>query len=80
LAAAATGTSTVLVRMRNDNPSQAQSACKSLTTFRHLDELVGGEYGSARTGYIRTEVAGIMRLRPSRFDEARPHRVAQPYS
>jgi sarcosine oxidase, subunit beta len=54
LAAGATGTSSGLVRMHYDNPLEAEIALKSLEVFQHFDELVGGECGFVRTGFVRT--------------------------
>jgi sarcosine oxidase subunit beta len=53
LAAGATGLSSGLVRMHYDNPLEAEIAFKSLATFQHFDELVGGECGFTQTGYLR---------------------------
>jgi sarcosine oxidase subunit beta len=53
LAAGATGRSSGLVRMHYDNPLEAQMAFKSLETFQHFDEIVGGDAGFVRTGYMR---------------------------
>jgi len=54
LAAGATGMSSGLVRMHYDNPLEAQFAFKSFDTFRHFDEIVGGDCGFVRTGFLRT--------------------------
>ncbi len=54
LAAGSTGTSSGLVRMHYDNPLEAELAIKSFEVFRHFDELVGGDCGFVRTGFVRT--------------------------
>jgi len=54
LAAGSTGMSSGLVRMHYDNPLEAKVALKSFDTFRHFDEIVGGECGFVRTGFLRT--------------------------
>ncbi|MFZ5918414.1 MAG: NAD(P)/FAD-dependent oxidoreductase [Chloroflexota bacterium] len=54
LAAGASGMSSGLVRMHYDNPLEAQFAFKSFDTFRHFDEIVGGDCGFVRTGFLRT--------------------------
>ncbi|NOX61053.1 MAG: FAD-binding oxidoreductase [Chloroflexi bacterium] len=53
LAAGATGMSSGLVRMHYDNPIEATFAHRSFDTFRYFDELVGGECGFVRTGFVR---------------------------
>lgn len=54
LAAGSTGTSSSLVRMHYDNPLEGEIALKSFEVFRHFDELVGGDCGFVRTGFLRT--------------------------
>ena len=54
LAAGATGMSSGLVRMHYDNSLEAEMALKSFEVFRHFDEIVGGESGFVRTGFLRT--------------------------
>ena len=54
LASGATGTSSGLVRMHYDNPLEAEIAFKSLETFQRFDEIVGGDCGFVRTGFLRT--------------------------
>ncbi|RME80847.1 MAG: FAD-binding oxidoreductase [Caldilineae bacterium] len=54
LAAGSTGMSSGLVRMHYDNPLEAELAHKSYPTFAHFDEMVGGECGFVRTGFLRT--------------------------
>jgi sarcosine oxidase subunit beta len=54
LAAGSTGTSSGLVRMHYDCPLEAEIALKSFETFRHFDELVGGDCGFVQTGFVRT--------------------------
>jgi len=54
LAAGSTGMSSGLVRMHYDNPLEAEFALKSFETFRHFDEIVGGDSGFTRTGFLRT--------------------------
>ncbi len=54
LAAGSTGTSSGLVRMHYDTPLEAEIALKSFETFRHFDEIVGGDCGFVRTGFVRT--------------------------
>jgi sarcosine oxidase subunit beta len=54
LAAGATGLSSGLVRMHYDNPLEAEIAFKSFETFRHFDEIIGGDSGFTRTGFVRT--------------------------
>lgn len=54
LAAGSTGTSSGLVRMHYDNRLEAEIALKSFEVFRHFDEIVGGECGFVRTGFVRT--------------------------
>lgn len=54
LAAGSTGTSSGLVRIHYDNPLEAEMALKSMSVFRHFDELVGGECGFVQTGFVRT--------------------------
>lgn len=54
LAAGATGKSSGLVRTHYDNPIEAQFAIKSLPIFHHFAEIVGGDCGFTRTGFVRT--------------------------
>ena len=54
LASGSTGLSSGLVRMHYDNPLEGNFAFKSLETFQHFDEIVGGDCGFARTGFLRT--------------------------
>lgn len=54
LAAGATGMSSGLVRMHYDNALEAEIAFKSFETFRRFDEIVGGDCGFTRTGFVRT--------------------------
>jgi sarcosine oxidase subunit beta len=54
LAAGSTGTSSGLVRMHYDNPLEAEIALKSFPVFCHFDEIVGGDCGFVRTGFVRT--------------------------
>ncbi|NOZ71171.1 MAG: FAD-binding oxidoreductase [Chloroflexi bacterium] len=54
LAAGATGKSSGLVRTHYDNPLEAEFAFKSLPTFHHFDEIVGGDCGFTCTGFVRT--------------------------
>ena len=54
LAAGATGMSSGLVRAHYDNPLEAEIALKGLETFQHFDEIVGGDCGFTRTGFLRT--------------------------
>lgn len=64
LAAGATGKSSGLVRMHYDNPLEAELALKSLPTFQHFDELIGGDCGFVSTGFIRTaKPQNVERLR-----------------
>jgi sarcosine oxidase subunit beta len=53
LAAGATGKSSALVRTHYDNPLEAEIAFKSLPTFYHFDEIVGGTCGFVNNGYVR---------------------------
>ena len=53
LATGATGTSSALVRTHYDNPLEAEIAFKSLPTFYHWDEIVGGDCGFVNNGYVR---------------------------
>ncbi len=53
IAAGATGMSSGLVRMHYDNPIEATFAQKSFDTFQYFDEIVGGECGFVRTGFVR---------------------------
>jgi sarcosine oxidase subunit beta len=53
LAAGSTGMSSGLVRMHYDNLLEAKIALKSLKTFLHFDEIVGGDCGFVRTGFLR---------------------------
>jgi sarcosine oxidase subunit beta len=53
LAAGATATSSALVRTHYDNPLEAEIAFKSLPTFYHWDEIVGGDCGFVNNGYVR---------------------------
>jgi sarcosine oxidase subunit beta len=52
LAAGATGLSSGLVRMHYDNPLEAEIAFKSFATFRHFDDVIGGDCGFTRTGFL----------------------------
>jgi sarcosine oxidase subunit beta len=54
LAAGSTGTSSGLVRMHYDNPLEAEMALRSFEVFRHFDEVIGGDCGFVRTGFLRT--------------------------
>ena len=54
LAAGSTGASSGLVRMHYDNPLEAEIALKSLETFSHFDEIIGGDCGFVPTGFLRT--------------------------
>jgi sarcosine oxidase subunit beta len=54
LASGATGTSSGLVRMHYDNPLEGEIAVKSFDTFRRFDDIVGGDCGFVRTGFLRT--------------------------
>ena len=54
LAAGATGTSSGLVRMHYDNPLEAEIAFKGFEIFQNFDEIVGGDCGFTRTGFLRT--------------------------
>jgi len=53
LGSGATGMSSGLVRMHYDNPIEATFAHKSFDTFRHFDEIIGGECGFVSTGFVR---------------------------
>ena len=53
IAAGATGMSSGLVRMHYDNPIEATFAQKSFDTFQYFGEMVGGECGFVRTGFVR---------------------------
>lgn len=53
LAAGSTGMSSGLVRMHYDNPLEAKIALESLETFLHFDEIIGGDCGFVRTGFLR---------------------------
>ncbi len=53
LAAGATGMSSGLVRMHYDNPIEATFAQRSFPFFQHFDELIGGDCGFVRTGFVR---------------------------
>ncbi len=53
LGSGATGMSSGLVRMHYDNPVEATFAHKSFDTFRHFDEIVGGDCGFVSTGFVR---------------------------
>ena len=54
LAAGSTGTSSGLVRMHYDNPLEAEIALQGFEVFRHFDEIIGGDCGFVRTGFLRT--------------------------
>ena len=54
LASGSTGPSSGLVRMHYDNPLEAEIALKSFETFRHFDDIVGGDCGFRPTGFLRT--------------------------
>lgn len=54
LASGSTGPSSGLVRQHYDNPLEAEIALESFETFRHFDEIVGGDCGFVRTGFLRT--------------------------
>ncbi len=53
LAAGATGKSSGLVRMHYDNEPESRLAWISFHYFRHWEELVGGDCGFRRTGFVR---------------------------
>jgi sarcosine oxidase subunit beta len=53
LACGATGASSALVRTHYDNPLEAEIAFKSLPTFQHWADVVGGECGFVNNGYLR---------------------------
>ncbi len=53
LAAGATGMSSGLVRMHYDNPIEATFAHESFDTFQHFNEIIGGDCGFVRTGFVR---------------------------
>lgn len=52
LAAGATGLSCGLVRQHADNLLDAQIVSKSMETFQHFDEVVGGDCGWLSTGFL----------------------------
>jgi len=53
LACGATGKSSAIVRTHYDNPLEAEFAFKSLPTFHHWDDIVGGDCGFVNNGYVR---------------------------
>ena len=54
LASGSTGPSSGLVRMHYDNPLEGEIAFKSFETFRHFDEIIGGDCGFVRTSFLST--------------------------
>ncbi len=56
--AGATGRSSGLVRMHYDTEVEARLAWESFQYFRNWQELVGGECGFTRTGFIQIVSAG----------------------
>jgi sarcosine oxidase subunit beta len=52
LAAGATGLSCGLVRQHADNPLDAQIVSKSMETFQHFNDVVGGDCGWVSTGFL----------------------------
>ena len=53
IAAGATGKSGALVRMHYSNPWDATLALKSLEVFANWDDLIGGDPGFHKTGFIQ---------------------------
>lgn len=57
LGSGATGMSSGLVRMHYDNPIEAALAHHSFKLFQHFSDMVGGENGFVRTGFVRIDQA-----------------------